>query len=163
MNESDNNKSKVNTFTEYKPEKLNYGLEHPDAIIESATLASVSPADITYKPLLPEVVINNGLLSAVQLENVVYACQAHENFLPNSERVGFFIGDGAGVGKGRSIAGIIYENFLRGRKRAVWISCSSDLKYDAERDLKDIGATDIEVHDMNKVSKTRSNYIEQIN
>lgn len=29
-------------------------------------------------------------------------------------------GDGAGVGKGRTIAGIIYENYLLGRKRSLW-------------------------------------------
>ena len=29
-------------------------------------------------------------------------------------------GDGAGVGKGRTVAGIIYENYLCGRKRAIW-------------------------------------------
>jgi len=29
-------------------------------------------------------------------------------------------GDGAGVGKGRTIAGIIYENYMRGRKRSLW-------------------------------------------
>ena len=29
-------------------------------------------------------------------------------------------GDGAGVGKGRTIAGIIYENYLHGRKRSLW-------------------------------------------
>jgi len=33
----------------------------------------------------------------------------------------FFAGDGAGVGKGRTIAGIIYENYLAGRKRALWL------------------------------------------
>ena len=31
-----------------------------------------------------------------------------------------FAGDGAGVGKGRTIAGIIYENYLQGRKRSLW-------------------------------------------
>ena len=51
-----------------------------------------------------------------------------------------FIGDGAGVGKGRTIAGLIYENFLQRRKKAIWISISSDLKVDAVRDLTDIGA-----------------------
>lgn len=30
------------------------------------------------------------------------------------------VGDGAGVGKGRTIAGIIYENYLHGRKRSLW-------------------------------------------
>ncbi len=63
-------------------------------------------------------------------------------------------GDGAGVGKGRTIAGIIYENYLKGRKKALWISVSNDLKYDAERDLLDIGASKIEVHRLNKVSDT---------
>jgi hypothetical protein len=40
---------------------------------------------------------------------------------------------------------VIYENYLKGRKRALWISVSNDLKYDAERDLADIGNTGIEV------------------
>lgn len=62
-----------------------------------------------------------------------------------------FKGDGAGVGKGRTIAGIIFENYLRGRKKAIWISVSNDLKYDAERDLRDIGANNIDVHALNKV------------
>lgn len=55
------------------------------------------------------------------------------------------------MGKGRTIAGIIYENHLRSRKKAVWISVSNDLKYDAERDLSDIGAQKIVVHALNKV------------
>ena len=52
---------------------------------------------------------------------------------------GFFIGDGAGVGKGRQIAGIVMDNYARGRRRAVWVSTSSDLHHDAERDLQDLG------------------------
>lgn len=150
---SEERKSDVNTFTEYKPAKLKIGVDHPDAIIESATLASVSPTDIVYKLALSNQLIQNGLLSVVQLENVIYACQAHDKFFPHGHRVGFLIGDGAGVGKGRSIAGIIYENFLRGRKKSVWLSCSTDLRYDAERDIRDIGAkTSVTVHDMKKVS-----------
>lgn len=62
-----------------------------------------------------------------------------------------FSGDGAGVGKGRTIAGVIFENYMKGRKKAIWVSVSNDLKYDAERDLKDIGASKIEVHPLNKV------------
>ena len=30
-----------------------------------------------------------------------------------------FIGDGAGIGKGRQIAGVILDNFARGRRRSV--------------------------------------------
>ena len=41
----------------------------------------------------------------MQLESIVYACQRHERMLPDNQRAGFFIGDGAGVGKGRTIAG----------------------------------------------------------
>uniref|UniRef100_A0A1I7XB18 AAA_34 domain-containing protein n=1 Tax=Heterorhabditis bacteriophora TaxID=37862 RepID=A0A1I7XB18_HETBA len=51
--------------------------------------------------------------------------------------------DGAGVGKGRTVACIIFENYLLGRKRAIWLSVSSDLKFDSERDLRDIGAGNI--------------------
>ena len=49
------------------------------------------------------------------------------------------LGDGAGVGKGRTIAGIIYENDLHKRNKAIWISISNDLKVDAQRDLNDVG------------------------
>lgn len=52
---------------------------------------------------------------------------------------GFFLGDGAGVGKGRQIAGIVMDNYARGRRRAIWVSTSSDLHHDAERDLQDLG------------------------
>ncbi|KAL6756388.1 hypothetical protein V8C86DRAFT_3136630 [Haematococcus lacustris] len=49
-------------------------------------------------------------------------------------------GDGAGVGKGRQIAGIILDNYCRGRRKAAWFSLSSDLCLDAQRDLSDLGA-----------------------
>lgn len=49
-----------------------------------------------------------------------YAPQQHETFLPGGDRAAYLIGDGAGVGKGRTIAGIIYENYLLGRKRSLW-------------------------------------------
>ena len=39
--------------------------------------------------------------------------QQHEQILPDGNRAGFLIGDGAGVGKGRTIAGVIYENYLK--------------------------------------------------
>jgi hypothetical protein len=76
---------------------------------------------------------------------------------------GLFVpGDGAGVGKGRTIAGVIFENYLKGRKRAIWVSVSNDLKYDAERDLRDIGAAKIEVHALNKVMTPRHHLPNQI-
>lgn len=120
-------------------------------MVETASLASVEPPDIWYELSLPDEVIEGGKISALQLEAVTYASQQHEQILQDGNRAGFLIGDGAGVGKGRTIAGIIYENYLKGRKRAIWVSVSNDLKYDAERDLSDIGASHIDVHFLSKV------------
>lgn len=47
-----------------------------------------------YKELVEPGDIAKGL-SALQLEAVVYACQRHEQRLPDGSRAGFFIGDGA--------------------------------------------------------------------
>uniref|UniRef100_A0A803YID0 Protein strawberry notch homolog 2 n=1 Tax=Meleagris gallopavo TaxID=9103 RepID=A0A803YID0_MELGA len=127
------------------------GKHHPDLVVETSTLSSVPPPNITYSLSLPSSVADKGSLSALQLEAIIYACQQHEVLLPNGQRAGFLIGDGAGVGKGRTVAGIIFENYLKGRKKALWFSVSNDLKYDAERDLKDIEASHIPVHALNKI------------
>lgn len=63
----------------------------------------------------------------------------------SGSRAGFFLGDGAGVGKGRQIAAMIKEEHARGGKRTLWLSVSNDLRFDAERDLADVGAADIPV------------------
>uniref|UniRef100_A0AAY4EKF1 Protein strawberry notch homolog 2 n=1 Tax=Denticeps clupeoides TaxID=299321 RepID=A0AAY4EKF1_9TELE len=141
----------ADTYAEYKPSKSTIGISHPDIVVETSTLSSVPPPDITYTVSLPESTISRGFLSALQLEAIIYACQQHEVILQNGQRAGFLIGDGAGVGKGRTVAGIILENYLKGRKRALWFSVSNDLKYDAERDLKDIDAPNIPVHALNKI------------
>ncbi|RVE49107.1 hypothetical protein evm_006228 [Chilo suppressalis] len=138
------------TYADYMPTKLKLGRKHPDPVVETASLSSVEPVDVTYELSLPDQTIRTGLLSALQLEAVVYAAQAHAHTLPGGARAGFLIGDGAGVGKGRTIAGIIFENYLKGRKRAIWVSVSNDLKYDAERDLRDIAADRIPVYPLNK-------------
>lgn len=62
-----------------------------------------------------------------------------------------FSGDGPGVGKGRTIAGIISNYSLNGLRKAIWISASFDLIKDAERDLSDVSAENIPVHALNKV------------
>lgn len=71
-------------------------------------------------------------------------------FTPNTQqlsafagaRAGFFLGDGAGVGKGRQIAALIKEYWLtrhkKAPKRVLWVSTSTDLRFDARRDLKDL-------------------------
>lgn len=120
---------------------------HPDTLVESSSLASVKLPPLSYKVKLPHSVYSTGKLSAPQMEAVSYACQRHESFLSGGERRGFFLGDGAGVGKGRQVSGIIYENWLCARRRHVWFSASTDLIVDARRDLEDIGA-DIECFEM---------------
>lgn len=147
----------IETYSNYKPAKLDVGLPHPDPVVETASLASVEPADVWYELSIPESCIQGRKLSALQLESIVYASQQHEQFLPDGNRAGFLIGDGAGVGKGRTIAGVIYENYLKGRKRALWISVSNDLKYDAERDLSDIGAEGIDVYFLSKMKYAKIN------
>ncbi|XP_070844781.1 protein strawberry notch homolog 1 isoform X2 [Chaetodon trifascialis] len=138
------------TYAEYMPMKLKVGMRHPDPVVETSSLSSVNPPDVWYRLSIPEEIIDEGCLSALQLEAITYAAQQHETFLPSGDRAAYLIGDGAGVGKGRTIAGIIYENYLLGRKRSLWFSVSNDLKYDAERDLRDIGAKNIQVHSLNK-------------
>ncbi|OQV20973.1 Protein strawberry notch-like protein 1 [Hypsibius exemplaris] len=148
------------TFADYVPAKLDIGIRHPDHVVETTSLRSVQPPDIRYELNLPARLIDKGLLSSVQLEAVIYACQKHESSLGDGKRAGFLVGDGAGVGKGRTIAGLIYENFLRGRKRAIWISISADLKVDAVRDLHDIGADCIRVH---RLEKQKYNSLDNLN
>jgi len=178
------------SYTPYKPAKLQYGRNHPDPVVENATLAAVAPPDITYNLAMPASIVHEGKLSNLQLEAVVYGCQRHmmdlprphtekENAVPEdgklpamppgtdadrgdaksnvkkstsagglgggvkreppAVRAGFLLGDGAGMGKGRTLAGFVVENIARGRKKHVWISVSSDLYEDAKRDLRDLG------------------------
>jgi len=94
-------------FVPYVPAKLRGGAPHPSTIVESASMASVTPPNATYRPRLPLEVIIEGKLSIIQLERVIYAGQRHEQRLPDGARGGFYVGDGTGVGKGRVLAGII--------------------------------------------------------
>ncbi|GAB4817714.1 hypothetical protein N2152v2_004760 [Parachlorella kessleri] len=102
-------------------------------------------------------VVDSGKLSQLQLEGILYACTKHLSWLPSGERCGFFIGDGAGVGKGRQVSGIILDNYVRGRRKHVWVSTSTDLYQDALRDLRDLGSH-IPVHNnvqsLDKVTNT---------
>ncbi|GAU35451.1 hypothetical protein TSUD_364070 [Trifolium subterraneum] len=139
------------TFTDYRPPKVSIGPPHPDPVVETSSLSAVQPPDPTYDPKTKDNLESSKALSCLQIETLVYACQRHLQHLPNGARAGFFIGDGAGVGKGRTIAGLIWENWHHGRRKALWISVGSDLKFDARRDLDDAGATCIEVHALNKL------------
>jgi len=132
---------------------------HPTKLVQSAAMASIAPPKPAYRPKLPANITN--LLSDAQLETVIYAGEAHSDFLAGSWTVdatfdlvqaapadaentvrfrrGFMLGDGTGAGKGRQSAGIILDNWLRGRRKAVWISKSDKLIEDAQRDWSALG------------------------
>lgn len=112
-------------------------------------MAAIDPPPITVRPNIDWNLVKNGDLSEVQMEAIAYAIQAHQQFLPSGERVAFFVGDGTGVGKGREIAGTILHYWNSGIRRIIWVSHSTDLKEDAERDLRDLGASHIPVRLMN--------------
>lgn len=128
-------------FSNYTPQRLTIlgAQQHPGKLVQSAAMSAVEPPAPTYAPVLPNTLIQEGLLSIAQLEALVYAGQAHSDLLPNGSRKGFFIGDGTGVGKGREISGIILDNMMQGRNKAVWVSFNEGLIEDARRDFSGIG------------------------
>jgi predicted RNA methylase len=150
-------------YQAYAPERIRIpgSKPHPDKLVQSVAMASVAPPKPTYRPHLPAGLVEAGTLSDTQLESLIYAGEAHATFLAGHWRVteafdqpiasgdddadavrfrrGWFLGDGAGAGKGRQVAGIILDNWLKGRRRAVWISRSETLIEDAQRDWSALG------------------------
>lgn len=142
---------------------------HTSPACESALLSSVSARnfssdgsdgalpDEAASTILPLVL--EGKLSPLQAEGVALATTRFNRVftsVPSGsvttsglvQRAGFFLGDGAGIGKGRQIAATIRDAFCRnhGHGRQLWISTSRELIEDAKRDLKDVGCH-VDIHD----------------
>ena len=134
---------------------------HPDQLVESIAMSSILPPKPTYVPMLPRCAV--AAMSDAQLETLIYAGQAFERDLPglyapneagtllspdgNGEpyRMGFFIGDGTGVGKGQQVAACIMDQWSRDRRKAVWISKSAALIEDARRDWAALGGSPLDI------------------
>ena len=66
-------------------------------------------------------------------------------------RRGWMLGDGTGCGKGRQVAGIVLDQWLRGNRRALWLSASDKLLEDARRDWAALGGHESDVVPLGKV------------
>ena len=126
-------------FTSYEPTHPIAGAPvHPGDVAEAASLAATAAPECDYP--LCHALLDGGKLSDLQLESIRLASERHRGVVPTTppSRCGFFLGDGAGVGKGRQLAGLILDQTARGRLKHVWFSSSADLRTDAMRDLRDL-------------------------
>ncbi|MGE8136295.1 strawberry notch-like NTP hydrolase domain-containing protein [Novosphingobium subterraneum] len=155
-------------YADYRPSRvvIPEAGEHPSHLVESAAMASIAAPKPGYIPCLPERTVTARLLSAAQLETVIYAGEAwsrdlHGRFSqtagevalkedPEGQlyRTGFFLGDGTGAGKGRQAAACILDQWLKGNRRHIWISKNAPLLEDAQRDWTAIGGLPSDIIDL---------------
>ncbi|SEQ78282.1 strawberry notch family protein [Thalassovita taeanensis] len=164
-------------YARYRPQRIDIAgaQEHPTPLVESIAMASVAPPVPSLQAAeglrLPNRLIAEGHLSEAQLETIIMANDAHGRDLPGkftidddqtkmlrsdeeaaarAYRLGYFLGDGTGCGKGRECAGLILVNWLCGRRKAVWVSKSATLIEDAVRDWTDLGGSPADIQPLSK-------------
>lgn len=157
--------SQVGHYLPYRPSRIviDGAAEHPTPLVESVAMGSISAPKPDAVPQLPDGLVAKGLLSAAQAETLIYAAGAHARDLPGrfeSEdkgcslkasaegqvyRLGYFLGDGTGAGKGRQVASVILDRWVRGERRHLWISKNEALLEDARRDWAALGGLPIDI------------------
>ncbi len=155
----------VGIYLPYRPSRLVFDTagEHPSALVESIAMGSIPSPIASHIPHLPERTVTDRLLSAAQLETVVYAGHAWTQMLRGRFRLdkqgvglvldedgreyrkAFFLGDGTGAGKGRQVAACILDNWLAGRRRHIWVSKNAPLLEDAQRDWTALGGLSADI------------------
>ena len=118
-------------FTPYKAQV--FGFDHPTALVVTSTFAFAAPKiDEEY---LHPLVRHNTEISSAQLTAICMASMA------SAKGLGFFVGDGTGVGKGRILAGCMYNHFSFHPEadKYIFVTASNQLLEDFKRDLKNIG------------------------
>ncbi|MFC0590898.1 strawberry notch-like NTP hydrolase domain-containing protein [Novosphingobium aquiterrae] len=155
----------VGHYLPYRPSRIAIegAADHPTPLVESVAMGSITAPVPEAVPQLPADLIAKGLLSAAQAETLIYAASAHTRDLPGryepedkgcalkasaegqAYRMGYFLGDGTGAGKGRQVASVILDRWVRGERRHIWISKNEALLEDARRDWSALGGLPIDV------------------
>ena len=99
---------------------------------------------------VPEIADNGEAVSAGLEPGADAAGDGEALSAPVRFRRGWMLGDGTGCGKGRQVAAIILDHWLRGRRRALWLSASDKLLEDARRDWAAIGGSEADIIPLGK-------------
>jgi len=155
----------VGHYLPYRPSRIviDGAAEHPTPLVESVAMGSIAAPMPDVVPQLPDGLVAKGLLSAAQAETLIYAASAHARDLPGrfepedkgcslkasaegqTYRQGYFLGDGTGAGKGRQVASVILDRWVRGERRHIWISKNEALLEDTRRDWAALGGLPIDI------------------
>lgn len=155
----------VGHYLPYRPSRIviDGAAEHPTPLVESVAMGSIAAPMPEAVPQLPNDLVAKGLLSAAQAESLIYAASAHARDLPGrfepedkgcslkasaegqTYRQGYFLGDGTGAGKGRQVASVILDRWVRGERRHIWVSKNEALLEDARRDWAALGGLPIDI------------------